>query len=65
MNEMREKEMLIHEIRTARMAILRDAFHEARIEVPKLLMEIEKKYLKKIDDEYSIYWKEGNIKKVE
>lgn len=54
MNELREEEMRIQEIRTARMSIVRDVIREARIEVPKLLTEIEKKYIVKIDEEYKV-----------
>lgn len=50
----REEEKRIVDIRTARMEVLRDAIREARMEVPKFLLGIEKKYIIKIDDEYKI-----------
>lgn len=53
----REEEMSIQEKRTSRMSILRDVIRESRMEVPKLLLEIEKKYIKKIDDEFQVDWK--------
>lgn len=54
MNELKEEEMKIQEIRTARMSASRDVIREARMELPKLLLEIEKKYMVKIDEEYKV-----------
>ena len=48
------EERRINDIRLARVDAIRDVIREARIEIPKFLLDIEKKYRIKIDEEWRI-----------
>ena len=50
----REEERKINDIRLAKVDAIRDVIREARIEIPKFLLEIEKNYRTKIDEEWKI-----------